>query len=308
MVDAQYKARPEHQDGSSFGYFNGSLASDDELRSSALVGDGRAITLLRPLNSFTDIFATMPRSPDCHTCVPFQALVTSKPETMPDVDRPADGSKSSSAALVRTVRLKDRNADIYYKNRLEFGLDVGWHPVNIPFIYDFAVGDSYNMTPLKYTLVPIIASLRWHVTNVGWPWVLRGNFDFTFSGSVTAIPRGPETRYFSFIFGIRRNFVHRNWKIVPYVDQRGGIGEIDAKEPLGVLFAQGQNLTFTYALGAGIRHDLNPKYSFSAGMNYMHISNGYLSQPQFTNYGINVCGAMFGIDVRLGKPHHDSSE
>jgi len=212
----------------------------------------------------------------------------------------------ASGLISEAKQLPDRNLDIYYRNRREFSLDVGWHPVNIPFIYDFAVGDNYNMTPLKYTLVPIIASLRWHVTNVGWRWIFRGNMDFTFSGSVTAIPRGPETHYYSFDFGIRRNFVYRNWKVVPFFEQRGGIGIINAKEPLGVLFAQGQNLTFTYDLGVGARYNIDSKYSFSAGMNYMHISNGYISEPQFTNYGINVFGPMFGVDVRLGKPHHAS--
>jgi hypothetical protein len=220
-------------------------------------------------------------------------------------DSSTEGVKTS-ALIAEAKQRPDRNLDIYYRNRREFSLDVGWHPVNIPFIYDFAVGDNYSMTPLKYTLVPIIASLRWHVTNVGWPSILRGNMDFTFSGSITAIPRGPETHYYSFDFGIRRNFVYRNWKVVPFFEQRGGIGIINAKEPLGVLFAQGQNLTFTYDLGVGARYNLDSKYSFSAGMNYMHISNGYMSEPQFTNYGINVYGPMFGIDVRLGKPHHAS--
>lgn len=218
----------------------------------------------------------------------------------------SDGVVKPSGLASQTKERSDRNLDIYYRNRREFSLDVGWHPVNIPFIYDFAVGDNYNMTGLKYTLVPIIASLRWHVTNVGWRWIFRGNMDFTFSGSLTAIPRGPETHYYSFDFGIRRNFVYRNWKVVPFFEQRGGIGIINAKEPLGVLFAQGQNLTFTYDLGVGARYNIDSKYSFSAGMNYMHISNGYISEPQFTNYGINVYGPMFGIDMRLGKPHHAS--
>lgn len=214
----------------------------------------------------------------------------------------------ASSSVVQYHKQPDFNRDIYYRNRTEFALDVGWHPVNIPFIYDFAVGDTYNMTPLKYTLVPIIASLRWHVTNVGWRSIFRGNMDFTFSGSITPIPRGPETHYYSLMFGIRRNFVYRNWRAVPFFEQRGGAGIIDAKEPLGVLWAQGQNLTFTYNMGAGVRYNLNSKYSFSAGMNYMHISNGYLSEPAFKNYGINVYGPMFGMDVRLGKPHHQSSE
>lgn len=213
-----------------------------------------------------------------------------------------------TGVVARYRKPHDFNEDIYHRNRLEFAVDVGWHPVNIPFIYDFAVGDSYNMTPLKYTLVPMIASLRWHVTNVGWPWIFRGNMDFTFSGSVTAIPRGPETHYYAFMFGIRRNFVHRNWKAVPFFEQRGGAGLINAKEPLGVVFAQGQNLTFTYNLGVGVRYNFDTKYSVSAGMNYMHISNGYLSEPKFANYGINVYGPMVGFDMRLGKPRHQESQ
>ena len=130
-------------------------------------------------------------------------------------DGPADSARTTSTLVAESRKRPDRNLDVYYRNRREFSLDVGWHPANIPFIYDFAVGSGYNMTPLKYTLVPIIASLRWHVTNVGWRWIFRGNMDFTFSGSITAIPRGPETHYYSFDFGIRRNFVYRNWKVVP---------------------------------------------------------------------------------------------
>ncbi len=215
----------------------------------------------------------------------------------------AQDSKSEPPdEAIEVVKPPDFNQQIYYKNKLEFSFESGWHPINIPFVYDFAVGDGYTETPLKYTLVPVIASLRWHVNDIGGPWVLRGNWDFSFSGSVTLIPRGPETRYFAFIYGIRRNFVHRNWRIAPYFDQRGGIGNIDAKEPLGVLFAQGQDLTFTYNIGAGARYNFDSRYSISAGMNYMHISNGYLSEPAYTNYGINVYGPMFGVDIRLGKP------
>jgi hypothetical protein len=251
--------------------------------------------------------------PDAKDCVVDRSsqqsgLSAQNQPTIPDPSTfsSSDSVKSSGCLNSQQHARADRNLDIYYRNRREFSVDVGWHPVNIPFIYDFAVGDSYNMTPLKYTLVPIIASLRWHVTNVGWRSVFRGNMDFTFSASITAIPRGPETHYTSFDFGIRRNFVYRNWKVVPFFEQRGGAGIINAKEPLGVQFAQGQNLTFTYNLGVGARYNINSKYSFSAGMNYMHISNGYLSQPQFANYGINVYGPMFGMDVRFGKPHHSS--
>lgn len=252
------------------------------------------------------------RSGDAPGVTTISEQLTSSSAAQPAVsdktDSPRETLKASSALTAQQQRRPDRNLDIYYRNRREFSLDIGYHPVNIPFVFDFAVGDSYNMTSLKYTLVPIIASLRWHVTNVGWRWIFRGNMDFTFSGSITPIPRGPETHYYSLDFGIRRNFVYRNWRVVPYFEQRGGAGIINAKEPLGIQFAQGQNLTFTYNMGAGARYNITDKYALSVGMNYMHVSNAYLSQPSFYNYGINVYGPMLGFDMRLGKPRHRDSQ
>ncbi|MGB8064583.1 MAG: acyloxyacyl hydrolase [Candidatus Sulfotelmatobacter sp.] len=234
--------------------------------------------------------------------------VDPQPGPFAESDQRDENSKPPSVQMVRPPKPPDFNRSIYYKNKLEFGLDVGYLPINIPFVFDVFLGDGYTTTSLKYTLVPIFASLRWQMDDVGGWSFLRGNWDLSFTASVTAIPRGPETHYFSYIMGIRRNFVQRNWKIAPYFDGRLGLGDIDAKGPLGVLYAQGQNFTFTVNMGSGVRYNFNPRYSISAGLNWMHISNLYLSQPQFANYGINVYGPMFGIDVRIGKPHHHASE
>jgi hypothetical protein len=221
--------------------------------------------------------------------------------------KPDEGPKPQSVVVPRNSE-SDGNQGAYYKNRLEFSLDGGWLPINIPFVFDVFLGDSYNMTPLKYTLVPVIGSIRWQVDNVGGPRILRGNWDLECSGTVTFIPRGPETRYFAWILGFRRNFVPRRGRFAPYFDGRVGMGGIDAKEPAGVLYAQGQDFTFTLNMGSGIRYNFNSRYSISAGLNWMHISNLYLSQPQFSNYGINVYGPLFGAYVRLGNPRHHSSE
>jgi Lipid A 3-O-deacylase (PagL) len=224
------------------------------------------------------------------------------------------GADSNNQPLVEKRLPKpkppDFNRDIYYRNKLEFSLDGGWLPINIPFPFDVFQGDPYTTYPLKYTLVPVIASLRWHMGGVGGPPVFRGNWDITFSGSITAIPRGPESRYFSYIMGIRRNFVPRNWRAAPYFDTRLGLGNIDAKGPLGVPYAQGENFTFTVNMGSGVRYNLNSRYAISAGLNFMHISNLNLSQgtpPNYgiRNYGINVYGPMVGIDIQLRKhPRH----
>lgn len=207
------------------------------------------------------------------------------------------------------AKATDFNRSVYYRNKLEFSLDAGYLPINIPFPLDIFVGDAYNTYPLKYTLVPIIASLRWQIDDVGGPWILRGNFDLTFSGSVTAIPRGPESRYFSYDMGIRRNFVPHKSKVAPYFDVRLGVGNIDAKGPEGVLYAQGQDLTFTVNMGSGVRYNFGPRYAFSVGLNFMHISNLDLSESNgkpnwgVRNYGINVYGPMIGLDIQLRRRH-----
>jgi len=220
----------------------------------------------------------------------------------------AEDSKSQPSNEVLRVsksrpvsRSHDYNRNVYYKNKLEFSLETGWLPVNIPFVFDFLTGSLYNKTPLKYTLVPNIASLRWQMGNVKGPFILRGNWDLTFSGTYTEIPRGPETRYWAYIMGIRRNFVRPSWRVAPYLEGRVGLGNIDAREPKGARWAQGQDFTFTVMLGAGARYNITPRFSISAGMGYVHISNLYLSEPRYPNYGINVYGPMIGFTVPLSK-------
>lgn len=225
-------------------------------------------------------------------------------QAAPAADDSIPGKTASVAIVRRTVprvRRPDFNRAIYYRNKLEFSLETGWLPINIPFVFDFAIDSPYTKWPLRYTMVPNIASLRWHVDGIDHAWIFRGNWDFTFSGSYTAIPRGAETRYFAFDYGIRRNFVPPRSRVAPFFDMRGGIGDINAKGPDGVLYAQGQNMTFTLMLGSGARYNFSPRTSVEGGAEYMHVSNAYLSQPKYEDFGINVWGAFVGFNVRIGK-------
>ena len=213
----------------------------------------------------------------------------------------AGNSGNAPDPVIHTVKPVDRNDSIYYKNRLELSVQSGYLDQNVPFPFDFLMGGGYNSTPLNYTLVPMMVMLRWQMTNVRGPRILRGNWESSFGGTFTVIPRGPETRFGGYIMGVRRNFVPHNWRIAPYFDGHVGIGNIDAKGPKGAVWAQGQDLTFTLMMGTGFRYNFNPRYSLAAGVGYMHISNLYLSEPKYENYGINVYGPSFGLDIRLGK-------
>jgi hypothetical protein len=232
---------------------------------------------------------------------------------MPAPDRPRENSKVELAIEKTRVALPDDfNRGIYYRNKLEFSVDGGWFPINIPFPFDFMMGADYNTYPLKYTLVPVISSLRWQLGSVRGPMILRGNWDLEFRGAMIAIARGPETRYLAYLMGMRRNFVPRNWRVTPYFDWRIGLGNIDAKGPLGVPYAQGQNFTFTLNMGSGLRYNFSPRYGVTLGLNWMHISNANLSEGKppnwgYRNYGINVYGPMVGIDMQLRR-HTRQSE
>jgi hypothetical protein len=120
------------------------------------------------------------------------------------------------AAVRRVPRTKraDFNRQIYYKNKLEYSIETGWLPNNIPFVFDGLVGSAYITWPLHYTLVPNISFVRWQLDNIWGRKFLRGNTEFSFSGSYTAIPRGAETRYFAFDYGIRRNLIPPRSRIV----------------------------------------------------------------------------------------------
>ena len=189
----------------------------------------------------------------------------------------------------------DFNREIYYKNKLEFSFDAGYLPYNSEFIFQFLEGENWDRVPLDYTLVPLTLSLRWHLDDIGGPWIFRGNTDVTFSGNYTVIPQGPESYYASIMIGARYNFVQPNWRIAPYLEGRVGCGFTDAQGPKGVLYAQGEDFAFTFSMGGGLRYNFDSRYSVSAGMSYMHISNLYLSKAY--NYGLNVYGPTIGVNI-----------
>ena len=214
----------------------------------------------------------------------------------------AAAAPPSDAVMLAPAKPADFNDEIYYRNKLEYSLETGVLPINIPFVFDLFVNDDYSQKPLHYTLVPIFPSLRWQMGKLNGPSILRGNTDLTVTLSFTAIPRGPETRYGAFDLGFRRNFVPRNWRATPYFETRIGAGVINAKEPQGVAYAQGQDFTFTLMVGSGARYNFNPRYSMELGFEYMHVSNMYLSEPKYPDNGINVWGPWIGINMRVGKP------
>jgi opacity protein-like surface antigen len=202
-----------------------------------------------------------------------------------------------TATITTSSEDEDFNRKIYYKNKLEFSFDMGVLPINTEFIFQSFEGENWDKTPLDYTLIPLTAAVRWHLDDIGGPWFLRGNTDIIAGLNYTVIPKGPESYYVSLMAGPRYNFVQPNWRVVPYLEARFGCGFTDAKGPKGVPYAQGQDFTFTFSVGGGLRYNFDPTYGVSLGFEYMHISNLYLSEPETPNYGINVIGPTIGVNI-----------
>ena len=294
--------------------------STAQATSSPVAGDDRAQNEILPQNSSAEPsswldLSILPTTEDVSSLRGDRPAQTGDTLEESAVSEPGEtaGRTKVQPAIEASGKTKrpDFNQDIFFANNLELSQEVGWLPINIPCPFNFLMGDPFAQYPLKYTLVPFIFSLRWQIDNLEGPWFLRGNWELDTSGAAVAIPRGAETRYFAWIMGMRRNFVPHNWRATPYWDWRVGLGTTNAKGPLGVAYAQGENFTFTLNMGSGVRYNFGSRYALAAGLNWTHISNANLSQGAqahtgIRNVGINVYGPIIGIDYQLRKRRRQS--
>jgi hypothetical protein len=147
-----------------------------------------------------------------------------------------------------------------------------------------------------YTVVPIDLSASLKIDEVsldnflgGW---LRGYTEFFFRGDYEQIVHGPENHFEDFLVGPRYNFVQPGWKIIPYVEGGVGIGFADSNPALGGL---GQDFNFTFTAGAGAKYNFCNDWFLRVGVEYQHVSNAGLSEPQFPNHPIDELGPKISV-------------
>lgn len=142
-----------------------------------------------------------------------------------------------------------------------------------------------------YTVVPISLTASLKVDDVSLDnylgGVLRGYTEFFFRGDYEQIVRGPENHYEGIMVGPRYNFVQPGWKIVPYVEGGVGIGFADSNPTEGGL---GQDFNFTFEVGAGAKYNICNDFFVRLGVEYQHVSNAGLSEPEFENHPIDELG------------------
>jgi opacity protein-like surface antigen len=162
---------------------------------------------------------------------------------------------------------------------LELGAGVSWSNVR-----SGQPNQAYTVVPISLTATLKLDDVSLDNFVGGY---LRGYSEFFFRGDYEQIVHGPENHYEGIMVGPRYNFVQPGWKIIPYVEGGVGIGFADSNPAEGGL---GQDFNFTFEAGAGAKYNLTDDFFVRLGVEYQHVSNAGLSEPQFPNHPIDELG------------------
>ena len=142
-----------------------------------------------------------------------------------------------------------------------------------------------------YTIIPITLTASLKIDDVSLDnelgGVLRGYTEFFFRGEYDQIVHGPENHYEGLVVGPRYNFVQPGWKLIPYVEGGVGFDFADSNPAQGGL---GQDFNFTFMAGAGAKYCITDNFYVRLGVEYQHLSNAGLSEPQEPNHPIDGLG------------------
>jgi hypothetical protein len=174
-------------------------------------------------------------------------------------------------------------AATYERGRLELGLESMYTFVIIPNPF-FGMAGLYNTSPIDYKLSTQLLSLRYQLTSPSGPSFLRGNWEISGILIGSVIFEGAESYFVGLGGGLRYYFVQPRARLAPFLEARGAAGFTDSR---GYKYAQQQDFTFCYILGAGLRYDLNQRLSLTVSAIDQHLSNAYLTRP---NYGFDSVG------------------
>ncbi|MCS7064174.1 MAG: acyloxyacyl hydrolase [Methylacidiphilales bacterium] len=202
-----------------------------------------------------------------------------------------EARRQMASTRVDTVQLNKKTANVKPtrslrpRGRYEKGrMAISWQGSYMDYL-------PFWRNEFDYTIAPQMLTFHYQVDEVSGAW-WRGNTEVTASLVFAPILRGIESRWLGFMIGTRYNFVRENWFVVPYLEGRFGVGAIDSR---GEIRAQGQDLTVSWHVGAGVRYDFNENLAVTLGASYYHISGAWLTEPEHPNHGIDVGGPTLGL-------------
>lgn len=165
--------------------------------------------------------------------------------------------------------------------------------------FELSTASTYMLgsfgNPHAYEIAAQFVSARWRWGAIHDPdsW-FRGYNQVYFSATGQLFVRGLENHYLGVSAGLRYNFVRPNWRLVPYISGGVGLGYVDATR-VRTPGALGQDFTFNVLTAIGVSYRLNDHWKAEFGLQYQHLSNAGLSEPQRPNSSLNSIGPELGI-------------
>jgi len=139
----------------------------------------------------------------------------------------------------------------------------------------------------------LVGRVRWGAIHDPDSW-FRGYNQVYFGGMGEWFARGLENHYFGITAGLRYNFVRPNWRFVPFISGGVGLGAVDAtRDPTAG--ALGQDFTFNILTAIGVSYKLDEHWKLEFGLQYQHLSNAGLSEPERPNSSLNSVGPELGV-------------
>ena len=221
--------------------------------------------------------------------ISWQHLAFCQSSTKPVLDRAGPGNPDESS--------DDRPTNAYAASpeewsRWSFSLEsiYAFETIKNPWSVGIRVQTRENFR--HYRFATGIFSARYRLTENAGPLFLRGNLDFSIGPIGTAIVNGPESYFAGAVGGFRYSFVQPGMRLIPYLELRGGIGKSDSRK---IYKSLQSDATLTYLLGAGLRYELNSRWSVGVGATDQHLSTGFFASR---DYGADAFGFNATAELR----------
>jgi len=222
------------------------------------------------------------------TPAPKLPAVPPLPAKPPQVEAPAEAQAPSP---VEPAALPSPEVDPS-RWSLSFETSYLFKTINNPFI--FLIKSRFEgPNPLHYRLATQILSARYELTRPGGWSFLRGNWEASLGILDSTIIHGPEDYIVGGVFGLRYNFVPKGSPLSPFIEMRGVLSATNASH---IFQGQQQDLTFGYLLSAGVRYQINDRWSASLSALTQHESDFFMTNP---NFGFNALGVNAEIKRRF---------
>jgi hypothetical protein len=150
-------------------------------------------------------------------------------------------------------------------------------------------------TPLSYTIVPLIVSLR--IPPVTERPFAEGTLVFRSRISLLLEPivHGPEHSYLGVAAAGELEWRGRSGRFSGFFASGGGFGWLDSKG-YEIPGGQGQDFNLNWLVHSGVRYRTRADWVYSLGAYFQHISNRGMDK---INPGLNALGPTFGVAKRF---------